>query len=54
MDGTHEIDIFWKGFLFYIVFVCVWESGGEGREGERCQKEMDYKIKIINTFHVYH
>lgn len=34
--------------------VCVRESGGEGREGERCQKEMDYKIKIIITFHVHH
>ena len=34
---------FRKGFLFYIV--CVW---GREREGERrCQKEMDYRIKII-------
>lgn len=55
MDGTHEIDIFGKVFSFTLCLcVCVRESGGEGGEGERCQKEMDYKIKIMNTFHVYH
>ena len=38
MDGTHEIDIFEKVFSFTLC-LCVCESGGEGREGERCQKD---------------
>ena len=38
MDGTHEIDIFGKVFSLTLC-LCVCESGGEGREGERrCQK----------------